>query len=165
MWPPQLHELPTWRLMTAADLDFVEALAAELYPDHPESRASFAGKLAAAPKACFVADVGGRNAGYCIALWTEMGRPPRLDEVNYLPRSREALHLHDIAVSPSARGQGLVGEALLLLSVEAAGMPLSLVAVHGTRPLWELHGFSVAPADAGVLASYGGDAVYMSRLP
>jgi ribosomal protein S18 acetylase RimI-like enzyme len=149
--------------MTAADLDFVEALAAELYPDHPESRAAFVAKLATAPDACFVADGPEGPAGYCVALWSAQGRPPKLDEPDYVPPARDSLHLHDIAVAPAARGQGLVADALEQLGRVAAGAPLSLVAVHGTQPLWELHGFVPATANADVLATYGSDAVYMIR--
>lgn len=149
--------------MTESDLDFVEALAAELYPEHPESRAAFASKLAAARQACHIARTNDGPVGYCFALWARRGVPPRLDEAAYVATRREVLHLHDIAVSLPARGQGLVARALERLSSVANGAPLSLVAVHGTRPLWERHGFAAAQADADVLRTYGSDAVYMVR--
>jgi ribosomal protein S18 acetylase RimI-like enzyme len=147
--------------MAAADLDFVMALAARLYPDHPESRASFAGKLDAAPDACLVAVREGVAVGYCVALWATCGRPPKLDESAYAPRAPCGLHLHDIALAPEARGRGLVGAALSHLSRVADGAPLSLVAVNGTHALWRRHGFAEAAVDEDVRASYGPGAVYM----
>ncbi len=159
--PPRIA--PAWRPMLVSDLDFVETLADELYPDHPESRAAFSAKLAAAPQACFIAQTPSGPVGYCFALWSARGRPPSLDQVEYAPHVRQTLHLHDIAVAPAARGHGLVGDALAKLDAVAERSPLSLVAVHGTQPLWELHGFVAASADADVLGSYGSDAVYMVR--
>lgn len=154
---------PVWRPMAHDDLDFALALAARLYPDHPESRAAFAAKLDAAPEACFVATRGTAKVGYCVALWIEARRPPKLDEAGYVPGPPLSLHLHDIAVDPGARGQGLVGAALDRLSTVAEGAKLSLVAVNGTRALWEGYGFAAAAIDESVRATYGKDAVYMER--
>ena len=150
-----------WRAMAPADLDFVMALAARLYPDHPESRASFAGKLEAAPDACLIAERDGVPVGYCVALLATCGRPPKLDEAAYAAQVPRGLHLHDIALAPAARGRGLVGAALSRLRRVAAGTPLSLVAVNGTQALWRRHGFAEAAVDENVRATYGADAVYM----
>jgi ribosomal protein S18 acetylase RimI-like enzyme len=152
-----------WRAMAPADLDFVMLLAAQLYPDHPESRASFAGKLDGAPDACLIAERDGVPVGYCVALWATCGRPPKLDEASYAAQTPRGLHLHDIALAPAARGRGLVGAALSHLSRVAEGAPLSLVAVNGTHLLWRRHGFAEAAVDEDVRASYGAEAVYMSR--
>lgn len=150
-----------WRTMAPADLDFVMSLAAQLYPDHPESRASFAWKLDAAPDSCLIAEREGVAVGYCVALWATCGRPPKLDEVSYAVHAPRGLHLHDIALAPAARGRGLVGAALSHLSRVAGGVSLSLVAVNGTAGLWRHHGFVEAAADDDVLATYGAGAVYM----
>ncbi len=63
----------------------------------------------------------------------------------------------------ATRGQGLVGAALALLSSVAKGAKLSLVAVNGTRALWETYGFKPAAIDETVRATYGPGAVYMER--
>ncbi len=147
--------------MASADLDFVMLLAARLYPDHPESRASFAGKLNAAPDACLIAEREGGAVGYCVALWATCGRPPKLDEASYEVHAPRGLHLHDIALAPTARGRGLVGAALSHLARVAGGAPLSLIAVNGTAGLWRHHGFVEAAVDEDVRATYGADAVYM----
>ena len=147
--------------MVPADLDFVMALATRLYPDHPESRASFAGKLDAAPDACLIAECDGMPAGYCVAIWATCGRPPKLDETSYAAHAPRGLHLHDIALASAARGRGLVGAALSHLSRVADGASLSLVAVNGTHALWRHHGFADAAVDEDVRATYGSEAVYM----
>jgi len=157
------RQMPVWRAMARDDLDFVLDLASRLYPDHPETRAAFAAKLEAAPEACSVAMRGTEKVGYCVALWSQARRPPKLDEAGYVPAPPLSLHLHDIAIDLPARGQGLVGAALAQLSSFAKGAKLSLVAVNGTRALWEGFGFAVADIDEAVRATYGRDAVYMER--
>ena len=155
--------MPVWRAMAQDDLDFVLDLASRLYPEHPETRAAFGAKLAAAPEACFVAMRGAEKVGYCVALWTQSGRPPKLDDAGYVACRPLSLHLHDVAIDARARGQGLVGAALARLSSVAKDAKLSLIAVNGTRVLWERYGFAVAAIDETVRATYGNDAVYMER--
>ncbi len=149
--------------MTPDDLDFVLRLAGELYPDHPESRAAFMAKLAAAPDACRIADPGRGPVGYCVALWATRGRPPKLDQADYAHTPPLTLHLHDVALEPSARGIGLVGEMLVHLVGLAGSAPLSLVAVNGTHGLWRRNGFADATAKDDVRETYGADAIYMER--
>jgi GNAT superfamily N-acetyltransferase len=150
-----------WRPFETTDVAFAASLGNRLYPQHPESPAAFAAKFAATPQACLVATKDGERAGYCVALWAEAGRPPKLDDAGYVAARRETLHLHDLALDPAARGMGLVASALAHLRAVAGGLPLTLIAVHGTGPLWRRHGFADAPANAGVLATYGDDARYM----
>jgi len=155
----------SWRPFAADDVAFAAALGDRLYPHHPESPAAFAAKFASAPQACLVATKDGRRAGYCMALWAEAGRPPKLDEAGYTAARRETLHLHDLALDPAARGAGLVASALAHLRMVADALPLTLIAVNGTGPLWCRHGFAEADADSRVLATYGADARYMRRNP
>ncbi len=147
--------------MAPGDLDYVLELAARLYPNHPESRSSFEDKLRAAPDACLVAELDGRPVGYCVALWATCGKPPKLDERAYVAKAPLGLHLHDIALNPAARGQGLVSAALLRLARLAGSSKLSLVAVEGTHALWRRHGFVEEQIDEAVRATYGDQAVYM----
>ncbi|MCA3261868.1 MAG: GNAT family N-acetyltransferase [Telmatospirillum sp.] len=155
--------MAAWRAMTAEDVAFVAELGLAIYPHLPESVGSFAAKFAATPEACRVAcDRDGSRVGYCVALWAELGRPPKLDDVAYAPCARECLHLHDLAVAPAARGQGLVAQAVAHLRGVAGALPLTLVAVNGSAPLWRRFGFSEV---AGSAASYGADALYMRRNP
>lgn len=155
--------MAAWRAMTADDAAFAAALGLALYPHLPESVSSFAAKFAATPEACLVASgEDGSRVGYCVALWAELGRPPKLDDAAYAPRAHECLHLHDLALAPSARGQGLVAQAVAHLLVVAGALPLTLVAVNGSAPLWRRFGFVEV---AGAAASYGADALYMRSEP
>lgn len=152
-----------WRAMTAEDAAFAAELGLAIYPHLPESVSSFAAKFAATPEACLVACASdGSRVGYCVALWSELGRPPKLDDALYVPRVRECLHLHDLALARSARGQGLAEQAVAHLRGVAGALPLTLVAVDGSAPLWRRFGFLEVPGSA---ASYGADALYMRRDP
>ncbi|MBL8831041.1 MAG: GNAT family N-acetyltransferase [Rhodospirillales bacterium] len=158
---PSSGVVPRWRAMAPGDLDYVLDLAGRLYPNHPESRSSFEAKLRAAPDACFVAETDGVPVGYCVALWATCGRPPKLDEASYTAKAPVGLHLHDIALEPSARGQGAVAAGLVRLARLAGSSTLSLVAVEGTQALWRRHGFVEAAVDEAVRTTYGQHAVYM----
>lgn len=147
--------------MVPGDLEYVLDLATRLYPNHPESRQSFENKLRAAPDACLLAELDGKPVGYCVALWATCGRPPKLDESAYAAIAPLGLHLHDIALDPAARGQGLVAAALLRLSRLAGPSKLSLVAVEGTQALWRRHGFVEEQIDETVRSTYGDQAIYM----
>jgi GNAT superfamily N-acetyltransferase len=152
-----------WRAMTAQDAAFAAELGLALYPHLPESVSAFATKFAAAPEACRIAcEEDGTRVGYCVALWAELGRPPKLDDASYAPRARECLHLHDLALAPTARGQGLVAQAVAHLRGVAGALPLTLVAVDGSARLWRRFGFFEIEGSA---AGYGADALYMRRDP
>jgi GNAT superfamily N-acetyltransferase len=157
--------IPAWRPMREADLGFVDRLGNSIYPEHVESFAAFAAKFRASPESCMVAEKGGRGAGYCLALPADAGKPPRLDQVRYVPIAPSFIHLHDIALSEAARGHGLVPLAIDRLADVARAKSfagLSLIAVMGTETMWPRYGFKPAPCDRAVIASFGGG-VYMTR--
>lgn len=157
--------VPVWRAMREADLGFVDRLGNTIYPDHVESFAAFAAKFRACPEACLVAEKGGRGVGYCLALPADEGNPPRLDQVRYAPTKPRFVHIHDIALSEAARGQGLVPLAVAHLAKFARAKSfagLSLIAVKGTETMWPRYGFNPAPCDRAVIVSFGGG-VYMTR--
>ena len=156
-----------WRPMTAADLPAVQAIADLVHVAHPERSEVFAERLRLASEDCFVwidADAG--VLGYAVSHpWR--GTPPALDTLlGALPAGATTLHVHDIALLPSARGRGASRDILALLLAQARGRGLaglSLVAVNETAPLWRSFGFreTVEDASAAALASYGTDAVAM----
>ena len=152
-----------WRAMAASDLDAVMAIADRLHPDYPERRDVLAEKLALFPAGCQILAAGGPAAGYAFAHPAQAGIPPALDTMMHeLPAKADALHLHDVALLPEARGNGRVGALLDYLTGVArdAGLPqMTLVAVHGTVDYWRRLGFT--PAQGGV-ASYAGG-TYMAR--
>jgi GNAT superfamily N-acetyltransferase len=156
---------PRWRAMEEADLGFVDRLGNSIYPNHLESFAAFAAKFRASPDSCLVAEMGGKGVGYCLALPAEEGAPPRLNQVRYAPARAKFMHIHDIALAESARGHGLVPQALEHAAkvARAAGLDgLSLIAVLGTETMWPRYGFAPAACDRAIVASFGGG-VYMTR--
>ncbi len=151
----------TWRQMTPADLLAVERVGAQVHASLPESAEVAAERLRLFPEGCLVT-----ASGYVIAHPCRLGEPPALNSLlGALPDEANALHLHDVALLPAARGLGLGGAALRRVMAIAARREfahVTLVAVHGTPPYWARSGFVVAPATVAV-ASYGADARYMVR--
>lgn len=151
--------------MTAADLAAVAALEVLCHaPLPPEGEVLFAERLALFSKGCLAMSDAEGLAGYAVAHPALAGHPPRLGErLGALPPDGDCLHLHDLALHPRVRGQGLVGAAVARLTAlaRAEGLGrLSLVAVHGTAQVWARQGF--APSEAAI-TGYGGAAVYMLR--
>jgi ribosomal protein S18 acetylase RimI-like enzyme len=159
-----------WRTMTAADLDTVVAIAATVHPSFPERREVFAERLALAPEGALILEARGTPAGYAITHPARRFEPPALDTMlGTLTEHPDVWYIHDVALLPSARGQGGASRIAAIVAGEArrAGLErLALIAVNGSAPFWARQGFGRIehPALAGKLASYGDDAVYMERL-
>lgn len=161
------------RPMQGADLPAVLALQARAYvPFFHEDEAVFRGKLAASPDWCWVAQMAdGELAAYLFTHPARLGRPPCLgDGGGSHTDGADTLHLHDMAVSPLARGAGLAARmtAHALDAAQKAELQhgrlrwASLIAVQGSVPYWARHGFvpgQVAPD----LSSYGPGAAYLVR--
>lgn len=161
------------RPMQGADLPAVLALQARAYaPFFHEDEAVFRGKLATFPDWCWVAQMAdGELAAYLFTQPARLGRPPCLgDDGSSHKDGADTLHLHDMAVSPLARGAGLAAR-MTAHALEAAQKAefrhgrlrwASLIAVQGSVPYWARHGFvpgQVAPD----LSSYGPGAAYLVR--
>lgn len=155
--------------MRAGDIAAVAAIAGAVHPDHPERPEVFAERLALAPEGCLMLAGGATPLGYLLSHPWRLDRgPPALDSLlGALPEAPDAWYLHDIALLPQARGQGLAAAALARLREVAAGAGmrrLMLVAVAGKAPFWAARGFrpiAVPPAAAPSLAGYGAAAVTM----
>lgn len=163
---------PDIRPLAPADMAAVMRIQALCYSAiTPESAGSMGAKRAAAPQACFGAWRGARLLGYLLAVPVRWPALPPLDHpVCEVPAQADTLYLHDLALSPQARGSG-AGAALVAAAL-AAGRRLglagaALVAIQGSGPYWQRHGFAarapVEPALAAKLASYGTDARLMRR--
>lgn len=155
--------------MTRADLPAVASIAAVVHPDYPEDPAIAAERLALEPTGCFVFDGGATPTAYLLShRWID-GAPPALDtHLHALPPHPDAWYIHDIALMPETRGQGAaraIVETLETLACRHGLHRLALVAVNNSAPFWQRHGFTDAttPALAEKLATYGGDARYMTR--
>ena len=165
------------RPMSLTDLPAVLAIQAQAYaPFFHESEATFHGKLQAFPAWCWVAEeTKGQLAAYLFAQPARLGRPPCLGDGGSSPGGEphggvDTLHLHDMAVSPLARGAGLA-RTLATHALAAARQAefghgrlqwASLIAVQGSVPYWARHGFVAGPVSPD-LSSYGPGAAYLIR--
>ncbi|GBG03530.1 N-acetyltransferase [Azospira sp. I13] len=163
--------------MTLADLPAVLEIQAQAYdPFFHESEAAFRGKLGAFPAWCWVAEEAqGKLAAYLFAQPARLGRPPCLGDGGRssggdADGGADTLHLHDMAVSPLARGAGLARTLATHALAAARRAELghgrlqwaSLIAVQGSVPYWARHGFVAGPVSPD-LSSYGPGAAYLIR--
>jgi len=165
---PDRHTL---RALLAADLPALMALQALAYgAGFVEPRAIMAQRLAVTPDTVWGQfDASGAMCAYLLAYRSVPGAVTPLHQ-RFDPALRPtALYLHDLAVHPSAKGQGLgprlVVAALALARAEGLS-GLGLVAVQGSQPFWQRQGFAPGRPDAASqasLASYGEEAAYLWR--
>ncbi|MFH8293068.1 GNAT family N-acetyltransferase [Streptomyces sp. NPDC018059] len=160
------HEIRI-RHIADRDWDGIVALESRAYSrlGLSEGRAALKSKAHASPATCYALDLGGRLAGYLLALpYPESAYPDLRATTETRPAlpSRN-LHLHDIVVAPDLRHRGLARQLLNHLTAAARSHgyeQLSLVAVGGSETFWAARGFTpghVSPA------GYGPTAVYMSK--
>lgn len=156
--------------MQPSDLADICRIAELCHPDFPEERDVLAEKQTVSPDTCFVWETEGRVGGYLLAHPFRLGEVPALDSMlGVLPDNSDTLYLHDIAIAPDARSGGAGGKAVALILQCALKMglsTLSLVAVNGSPPFWEKHGFKPWQVDAKLkqkLLTYSEDACYMTR--
>lgn len=158
-----------WRAMASADLPGVVGVAAASFPDHFEDLACFNERLVLCPELCFALELDGAVEGYLIAYpWPRGEIPPLNTLLGGLPADRGNIYLHDLALSPTARGGGFTRAVVERLAEAARGQgasSLSLISVNESQAFWRRMGFAAVQNDALAvkLASYGPDARYMAR--
>lgn len=163
--------LLTLRGLQAADLPGLMALQVQAYgAGFVEPSAVMAQRLAITPDTVWgLFDASGTMRAYLLAYRSVSGAVASLHQpFDPAPRPT-ALYLHDLAVHPSAKGQGLgprlVATALALACDEGL-CGLGLVAVQGSQPFWQHLGFALsqpAAASQASLAGYGEGAAYLWR--
>jgi GNAT superfamily N-acetyltransferase len=164
-----IPERPLWRLMTAADLPAVNALAALIHPAFPEDEAVFAERLRLYPQGCRVWAQNGKVAAYVVSHpWVDRAPPALNALLGSLPAKPSTYYLHDIALLPEVRGSGAAMDVLTSLVEQALAerLPsLSLIAVNGSAGFWRRQEFEAVPdgPSADKLRSYGADAQFMMR--
>lgn len=113
---------------------------------------------------------GARLGAYLMAYRTHAGHVGALHQ-GFAPEPEgDTLYLHDLAVHPSAAGQGL-GPQLVAHALHQARQQglasLGLVAVQGSSGFWQRQGFGPAgrlnPDAQAALATYGPGAVVLVR--
>lgn len=160
------------RRIAEADWAGIVELEAKAYAELgiSEGRAALESKARVSPPTCFVAEFGRQVAGYVLALPYPPSRYPDLDASDegdsaHVDGRADNLHLHDMVVAEELRGRGLAKRMLRRLTATARELMyerISLVAVGGSASFWAAQGFR-PHAEVEVSASYGPDAVYMSK--
>lgn len=158
--------------MAAGDLDAVDRIQRSAYsPDFLEDLAVFADKFARYPDGCWVAEVDAQVVGYLFSHPGYFSAPPGLNKLLQDQASTpDCYFIHDVAVQPAQRGQG-VAQLLLASALAHAAVRsftgITLVAVQNSRGFWERGGFRLVPeavpAVEVVRQSYGSQAHYMIR--
>lgn len=158
-----------WRAMTGYDMPDVERIADEVHPAFFEAPEVLAERQRLYHNGCYLLEVSDRPAGYVISHPWRYGTLPALNSLlGDIPSGPDTYYLHDLALLPVARRVGAASKIVtaLVKHAEAGGYPtMTLVAVNGSVPFWERHGFVVAdvPDLYGKLLSYEEDARYMVR--
>ena len=154
------------RLMTPADIPGVVALQDSCYSDALyESPALLQQRLAAAADSCWLAEnANGQLLAYLFSYPSMNGYVTPLASAFNVSNTAELLYLHDMAVSPAARGLGLASRLLATAKQHSLSLgltKLALVAVQGSVPYWQRHGFAVihelSDSAISALASYQGE--------
>lgn len=157
------------------DLGEALAIEEEVYPPFlVEDEQVFMSRMALKASFCLAARREGALAGYLLAHGWRREAPPAIgtavtDAGVGDGEAGEILFIHDLAVSPRARGLK-IGEKLIAEAFARAAQKglrtAELIAVEGAAPYWRGQGFAEAapsPALREKLASYGPDARWMTR--
>ena len=153
--------------LTGVDVAALLQVQAACYGDALLEGAAVYARRLASPAHCGLGlHAEGRLLAYLAAYWSVRGAVTPLHG-DFAPHAdADTLYLHDLAVRPDHAGQGL-GQRLLGAAwrqARALGVrQAALVSVQGTRGFWQRQGFSPAAAQPPALASYGADALYMTR--
>lgn len=161
------------RLINKSDLSAVVAIQDSCYGDELFEDASLIQRrLASQPDSCWLAE--NHSKEVLAYLFSYPARDKQVAALgSEFPRYTEAelLYLHDMAVGQNARSLGLASRLLGYAEQHAVALGfsrLALVAVQGSVPYWQKHGFVVvnlsSPEAAKALASYSGqNAMYMQK--
>ncbi|GGO68371.1 GNAT family N-acetyltransferase [Bowmanella pacifica] len=131
----------------------------------PESLTVLKSKWQASPDTCLVGlDKHNQVVGYLLSHPWPVGKLPKLhhavESVN-----TDNLYLHDLAVCPSARGEGVAAKLLAHLQQKSQSggfNSISLVAVQNADGFWQKQGFS-QHTKAQLCDSYGDNAQPMLK--
>lgn len=133
--------------------------------DFPESIAVLKSKVAASPQTCFVCiDDQQHIVGYLISHPYHKGSTPKLHEISSVIDSIH-LHLHDLAITPTAQGQGLPKLLINHLFAVLNTMnyqSVSLISVQDSAKFWQKCGF-IIDNSLSAPTNYGDNAICMSR--
>lgn len=133
----------------------------------PEELDVLKSKQSVSPETCFVCvSDQGDTLGYLLAHPWNGSKPPKLYEPMFDTENSDSLYLHDMAVSPHSKGQG-IGRSMMAKLIEVAELKgvkrITLVAIQGADSFWSLQGFK-AISGANICSSYGDHVVLMEKI-
>ena len=164
------------RPATAADLPAIVRIQAACYsaitPEDPEA---YLHKLAIAPDCAFAMDSPQTGVlAYVFALPIALAEPPALNAHGFtITNAANCLYLHDMAIDPAARGQGLSAPLMAAFFAAVRQRHLSwcsLIAIQDSSAFWRRYGFvqeaiSQHSHMRAKLASYGQAEYLLRRSP
>lgn len=153
------------RSLSKKDLPAIVRIQASAYSHELiESSESLESKLCASPETCFVKILNGEIAAYCIAYPYPQNMVPDLNSVLKDGSSSKNIFLHDLAVLPAYRGEGVATAMLSHLFAMAKSQGFSsvtLVAVQNSISFWKRFGFEIIE-DSCDSCGYGDGALLMN---
>jgi GNAT superfamily N-acetyltransferase len=160
--------MATWRTMTVSDIKGLLRVADDVHPDLPESDPVFTERVRLFPEGTLVLVENNEVCGYIISHPICNRQPPALDSLlGEIAPDADQYYIHDLAILPKMRGQGLAVVCLDKILAVAKRYPTAcLVSVYGTAPFWKRFGFVASPVDEVLvekLRGYGEDAAYLER--
>lgn len=159
------------RRMAQSDLPAVLGIQRACYPgDFLESAEVITQRLRSPGNLSCVVERGGVVCAYLAAYRSRPGKLTPLHGGFDAVAQPDTVYLHDMAVAPGAKGQGLAQRLVEHLWTQGRNEGLvcsALVSVQGSQPFWERLGYRVhtlkEPAQQQNLTSYGADACYMLK--
>ena len=161
---------PSIRVLTLNDMPAAARLQNAVYaPLYHEPAEALASRVRVAAPFCWGAFVGQDLAAYILSHPWPAGEPPAIGLELPPPPPTDNWFVHDLAISPQARGGGLARRLVGAAAAAAgrAGLVRSdLIAVQGAWSFWKRFGYRPPVATPRTLrakvAVYGPDAVYMT---
>jgi GNAT superfamily N-acetyltransferase len=156
---------PRWRPARTGDAGAIAARAAAMLGPYGEGTEVYAERIALAPDGCLVLAQGDRILGHFLSHPWRRGVVPALNAMlGAIPDDPDCWYVHDVVITPEARGGGFAEIALEIVAAAARVRGLdrfTLIAVGGADLFWQRLGFAaVSGADPG---GPGPGTVYMER--
>lgn len=166
--PQSMETMLEWRHMQERDLARVLDIANQVHPGFPEDPCVFLERLQLFPKGCHVL-VDGRDLPCAYGLshpWLWENVPALNSLLGTLPPVPTCYYFHDMAMLPSARGQGYAQSGIQRIqnaARDASQSRIAGVAVNNSYGFWLKQGFHEheVPALRAKLHSYEVAAKYM----
>lgn len=157
--------------MTKVDIKSLLSIQKTAYPpeiNEPEN--ILQERFAAAPETAWVAAIKEQVVGYLVGYPSTLGKITELNQTFVPALKPDCLYLHDLAISSTAKGQGIAKRLLEKAYQMAHSLRvthLALVSVQNSADFWQQQGFEHATRltkhQQICLESYDMDAFYMVK--